>query len=717
MNKKINYLSRDFSSIKDELIKFSNKYYPELADDFNDSSVGAWFVDLVSAVGDDLSYHTDRMYQETNIDSANLKSTVLNMARTNGIKIPGRKSSICEVEVSCVLPTNGDSNLSLPDWNYAPILQQTSIVSAGNYNYQLTEDVNFGEQFNSDGYSNRKIVPARDGNGNITGYTITKSTVVINGNSKVYRKVISATELKPFMEVILPEENVLEIESIIFKETSDYSTSPSIYEYFIDAEEYRISKDAVMTYRFFECDSLADQWRFGSDANIDKYVIQDIYNPHKYEDYTEGGSGDKFYFGDTKYDTKEEAITAAKAENPKEESETDEEYEARIEGLITLEAVSASTRTTRYYVGKWKPLTQKFITEYTDNGYLKIIFGAGNTYEQLPSSQTTYGDYIASKMVNNDMLGILPKEGWTMYVLYRVGGGTSTNLGPGSINKITLANIDWGGNIENTDGLTRGNVISSFKVTNTSTAVAGKDELSTEEIKYLMKYNTTSQNRAVTVKDYKVKLMQMPPKYGAPFRNCVIETNNKIEMDFLGLNSEGQLDSALPETLVHNVIEYMSHYKQINDYIEIKSGRIYNIGFGIDMFVDKNYNVADVVSNVINKVKDYFDVNRRDMGEDIFVGDLEKEITLEDGVLSLISLKIYKIWYGGYSPDKCPLPAKASGGACDPQEDVAFAVRDSTAETEEIDLDAVDRVLYADYNSMYEIKQPSIDIQVRVKLR
>lgn len=798
MEKKINYLSRDFSSIKEELIKFSNKYYPELADDFDDSSIGAWFIDLVSAVGDDLSYHTDRMYQETNLDSANLKSTVLNMARTNGLKVPGRKSSLCEVEISCVLPTNSgeeNGNIGLPDWNYAPILQQTSIVSAGNYNYQLTEDVNFGEQFNSDGYSNRKIVPARDGNGNITGYTVTKSTVVVNGNSKVYRKVISSTDLKPFMEIVLPEENVLEIESIIFKETSDYSTSPSIYEYFIDAEEYRISKDAVMTYRFFECDSLADQWRFGSDANIDKYVIQDIYNPHKYEDYTEGGSklgngigkspsysytgfqfdlvlpsgveiakddNNNFIVSLNESQETDHTLTVSKTGdstyrflafsmtnavyhangglvNVTFEGEPSDSNIARITSQVFTEtngtqpeeadttfdintsssdlSVSASTRTSRYYVGKWKPLTQKFITEYTDNGYLKIIFGAGNTYEQLPSDQTTYADYITSKMINNDMLGILPKEGWTMYVLYRVGGGTSTNLGTGAINKITIANIDWGGNVENTDGIKRGEVITSFKVTNISTAVAGKDEPSAEEIKYLMKYNTSSQNRAVTVKDYKVKLSQMPAKYGAPFRSCVLETNNKIEMDFLGLNSEGQLDSALPQTLVQNVIEYMSHYKQINDYIEIRSGRIYNIGLAIDVFIDKNYNVANVVSNVINKVTDYFDVNNHDMGEDIFIGDLEKEITLEDGVLSLISLKVYKIWYGGYSPDKCPLPAKAEGGTCDPQEDVAFTLKDSTAEIEEIDLDAVDRVLYSDYNSMYEIKQPSIDIQLRVKLR
>lgn len=671
MDKKINYLSRDFTTIKDELIKFSNIYYPELADDFNDSSVGAWFIDLVAAVGDDLSYHTDRMYQETNIDSANLKSSVLNQARANGLKIPGKKSSICEVEVSCVLPTDS-TNIHLPDWNYAPILQSTSIVSAGEYNYQLTEDVNFAEQFNKDGFSNRKMTPARDGNGNITGYNVSKSTIVINGVTKIYKKVIYSSDLMPFMEVVLPESNVLNIESIIFKETSDFNTNPSTYEYYIDEEQYKIGKESVMTYRFFECDSLADQYRFGTEENIDNFIINDIYNPHLYDDYYEI----------VKKDGSGETITA---------------------------------RTSRYYRGKWKPLTQKFITEFTDNGYMKIIFGAGNTYPEVPESATTYGDYAASALINNDMMGILPKEGWTMYVLYRIGGGTSTNLGPGAINKISLANVDWGGNTGNTDGSKRGKVLTSLAVTNISTAIAGKDEPSTEEIKMLMKYNTGAQNRAVTVKDYRVKLMQMPPKYGAPFRNTVIEANNKIEMDFLGINALGQLDSALPQTLVENVIEYMSNYKQINDYIEIKSGRIYNIGLGIDVFIDKNYNPADVIKTIIEAVKEYFNVNNHEMGDDIFLGDLEKEIMLLDGVVSLISLRVYKIWNGTYSPDKCPLPALMESSSCDTPITEPFNTPDGS-ESEQIDLMAVDKVLYGDYNSMYEIKNPTFDIQVKCKL-
>lgn len=661
-DKKISYLSRDFSSVRKELEKFSKQYYPELSDDWNDSSVGSWLMDLAASVGDDLAYHTDRMYQESTLDSANMRSSVLSQARSNGLKIPGRKASSCEVEISCVLPTDS-TDISVPNWNYAPIVQSTSIISAGDSNFQLTEDINFAEQFNKNGYSNRKVVPSRNSNGNITGYTVSKSAIAVNGTTKVYKKVMYPNDIEPFMEIVLPEENILNIESIIFKESSDITTTPSIYEYYIDSEQYRISSEDAMTYRFFECDSLADQYRFGDSVNYGtSNIISSIYEPSLYDDYTSNGA------------------------------------------------------VTRYYRGKWKPLRQKFITEYTDNGYMKVIFGASNGYPQLPSSGTTYGDYVASNIINNDMLGVLPKEGWTMFILYRVGGGVSSNLGIGALNKFTLANVDWGANTNNTNGSIRGKVLTSLTVTNISSALAGKDSPSTSEIKYLMKYNTSSQNRAVTVTDYRAKLMEMPPKYGAPFRCSVIEENNKVEMDFLGLDSNGNLTSYLPQTLVENSIEYLSNFKQINDYIEIKSGKIYNIGVMGEMFIDKNYNQANVVTSVINKIKEYFSVNNHEMGDDIFVGDLEKEIMLLDGVIGIIRMKIYKIYNDGYSSDVCPLPETSEESVCGSEPSEGFSLKGKSI-YREIDLDATDYVLYGDYNSMYEIKSPSSDIQIKIKTR
>jgi hypothetical protein len=120
------------------------------------------------------------------------------------------------------------------------------------------------------------------------------------------------------------------------------------------------------------------------------------------------------------------------------------------------------------------------------------------------------------------MLGVLPRAGWAMYVIYKVGGGVSTNVAQGAINNITLLNVEWPFNAA-LDPTIKGQILNSMSVSNSSTSIGGKDAPTTEEIKYLIKYNTSSQQRCVTVKDYKARLMMMPPKFGAPFRSNVIE--------------------------------------------------------------------------------------------------------------------------------------------------------------------------------------------------
>jgi hypothetical protein len=105
------------------------------------------------------------------------------------------------------------------------------------------------------------------------------------------------------------------------------------------------------------------------------------------------------------------------------------------------------------------------------------------------------------------------------------------------------------------------------------------------------------------------------------------------------------------------------------------------------------------------------------MGEDIFIGDLNKEIATLDGVISLIDIKIYKINGGSYSTDICPLPSMADteSSVCGEREDNAkFHVNGANAER--IDLDAIDSVLLGDCNAMYEVRNDN-DIQVRIKQR
>ena len=115
MASNVSNLSRDYTSIKNDLLNFSKKYYPEIATNFQDSSVGSWFIDLVASVGDSLNYAIDRNFQETQFNMSNSMESAMNNAQMNGVKIPGEKASTCEVKFSCILPAATSRNLGSPD--------------------------------------------------------------------------------------------------------------------------------------------------------------------------------------------------------------------------------------------------------------------------------------------------------------------------------------------------------------------------------------------------------------------------------------------------------------------------------------------------------------------------------------------------------------------------------------------------------------------------
>lgn len=662
--KTINYMSRDYNTIKNELISLSKQYYPELADSFNDGSVGSWIIQLVSAVGDELNYYIDRCYNEQNINSAALRSSVLNFARMNNVKIPGPKAATCEVEISITIPGKAEGSLSRPDWEKAPKIPQGALVSNGSVTFEITEDVNFQEQFNKDAVSNRRWVPVRNSQGAVTGYRITKNVIATAGRHRIYKKVLTANEIEPFMEFVLPFRNVMGIEGIIFKETSDLSITPELFEFSVNAEKFRVENESITTYRFFEVDCLADQYIFGQEVETPG-LIEAFKDPHTYEEY------------DTDY----------------------QDFEKK----------PGDNRPpfVRYYKGSWMPLMQKYITEYTDNGYIKVIFGSGTNRVDLSEvgDPSTYAENQLSRMVNNDLTGILPKSGWVMYILYRDGGGKITNVAPNALTQ--LGNLNWVFDDPDTNdkeelrqwNLVKKNIMQSVSVTNTSQALAGVDAPSVEEIKYLTKYSNSAQNRCVTLKDYEFKLKSMPAKYGAPYRCKAIEENNKILFYTLGVTSDNKLTDKLVNTVSENMVNYLSRFKNLGDFIEIRSGNIYNIQVEVSVYIDKAYNTKAVVKTIMETIYNFFDINNHSMGEDMFIGELEKEISAIDGVANLIGFKLYSIW-GSHRPGlhrqaPCPLINRSGDRA-------------------EINLTATNKILSCDAQGMFEISQKENDIMVRV---
>ena len=68
MRPDIKYTSRDYASIRRELLTYAERYYPETFRDFNEASFGSLMIDSVSYIGDILSFYLDYQVNESLLD-------------------------------------------------------------------------------------------------------------------------------------------------------------------------------------------------------------------------------------------------------------------------------------------------------------------------------------------------------------------------------------------------------------------------------------------------------------------------------------------------------------------------------------------------------------------------------------------------------------------------------------------------------------------------
>ena len=348
-NKKISYTTRDFQSIRTELINFVRTYYPDLIENVNDASVFSVLLDLNAAVSDNLQFNIDRSIQETVLQYAQQRSSIFNIARTYGLKIPGLRPSVALVEFSIIVPPLGDQE----DLSYCGIIRRGAQVNGVGQVFETVNDIDFSSNFDSEGVLNRTKTPIRNANGSIQSYRITKREPVVNGVTKVFKRVITANDVRPFFEMFLPEKNVLGVTSVLLKDGTQYANVPSVQEFM------------GLDNRWYEVDALIQ----------DKVFIEDPTKP---------------------------------SDRP---------------GVK---------------VGRYMVAPTRFISEYTPEGFYKMIFGGGSQSadEQLREFARNGTPLNLQKYSNNLALGSTLKSNTTLFIQYRVGGGLNSNLGVNVINQI-----------------------------------------------------------------------------------------------------------------------------------------------------------------------------------------------------------------------------------------------------------------------------------------
>lgn len=604
----IQYGSRTFSQIKDDLISLIRQQYPDVLSDFTDSSIGSMLIDLNAGVANNLAINTDRAFQETQLEYAQQRSSILNIAKNMGFNIPARRPSVTVVDFTVKVPVNGDK----PDSAYYPTLLPGAQVVGGGKIFETQDSIDWSSPYSNLGDSNRAIVPNLDSNGIVQSYNVTKREVVVNGSTSVFKRVITSDDVRPFFSITLPDPDVIEIESVILLEGTNYSSNPAVADFY-NTEN-----------RYYEVDYLAQQRVF-------------VENPN----------------------------ASVSSENGQNE-----------EGLKAA---------------RWIDVTQKFIKEYTPNGFCKLTFGSGDPisepFEEGFLKEGVTNRQFLDNFLKNTALGKMLKPNHTLFVRYRTGGGSNSNLGANTLTELGgfQLNIPTGPRQDFVREVRR-----SLSVNNPIPAIGGNDGLSTEQIRQLIKYNYSSQNRDVTLTDYLLQVYKMPGRFGSPFRANAYKENNKIVIPVLNIGADGKLDNTSNSLLKENITEYLSGYRMINDFIEVKDGKIFNLAIDVDVYIE---NISDrtISNNIIETVRDFFDINNYEMNNDIHITRLENQISQVNGVINVIDIKVYNKVGGRYSNN--PIPQEILN-----------------VNTGEIRL--VNNTVYSTTDSMFEIKFPDKDIRV-----
>jgi hypothetical protein len=602
-NNKISYTVRDYQGIRAELLNYVKQYYPDLVQDFSDASVFSVFLDLNAAVADNLHYHIDRSIQETVLQYAQQRSSIYNIARTYGLKIPGARPSVSLVDFSITVPAFGDKE----DERYLGILLRGSQILGAGLVFENVEDIDFASPYNSSGFPNRLKIPNFNSNGVLINYTITKRELVVNGITKVYKKVVLPTDVRPFLELFLPEKNVLGITSVLLKNGTDYTNIPPASEFL------------GLANRWYEVDALAE----------DRIFIED---PTKVADQP---------------------------------------------GIK---------------VGRYIQTNNRFISEFTPEGFKKLTFGGGSSSSQDQLNLfTNFGvEPTIQSYFNNFSLGSTLTPNSTLFIQYRVGGGLGTNLGPNVINQVGTVSFFVNGPSD----IINSSVQNSLRCANVTAAIGGANQPSIEEVRNYVSFNFAAQKRAVTVQDYEALIRTMPSQFGAPAKVAITEKDNKINIEILSYDTSGKLTSIVSNTLKQNIANYLSNYRMMNDYISVVTAEVIDLSIDVSVVLTSSQNSGQIIADVIDKVSDYFNPLVRNLGENVYLSELKSIIQNTNGVITVTGIDVFN----------------------EVGEQYSSAQTSMQYENEETKLiRPVDDTLFAQPNQIYQIRYPVKDIRVSVK--
>ena len=581
--KSINYLNKDFNDFKTNLVEFAKQYFPNTYNDFNEASPGMLFIEMAAYVGDVLSYYIDSQFRESLLAYAEEKRNIYNIAQSFGYKPKTTSPSEVVLDAFQTVPAlNG-----LPDFRYSLTIDEGTQINAGSNGttFRTLEDVNF--KFSSS-YDPRDVTIFETDSGEPTKFLLKKKVKARSG--EITTEFFDFGTAEKYTQVRLSNPDIIEIISCTDSDGNTWS----------------------------EVDSLARDTVF--------------------EEMENNSANDPSSVGDRE---------------------------------------SAS------YILKLKKVSRRFTTVIDENDRTVMRFGAGisdNPDEEIVPNPTNVGSSLPgspsflttafdpSNFLKTKTFGLAPAN-TTLTIEYSYGGGIDDNVNVGDVNQ--LGPISFTINENNLSEQLVQESKDSVSFTNPKPATGGSSGETIRETKENALAYFQSQQRAVTKDDYIVRAYSLPQKFGTVAKvhmsqdeqlskvgmaemldREIIESDlgrnlkdlqvnnipNPLAMNMytLGFDGNKKLTNLTPTTK-QNLKTYLSQYRLITDAINIKDAYIINIAIKFAILTKIGFNKNEVLLRCVSVVQDFFDIDRIQIGQPIVLADLVYEISLVDGVATVVN--------------------------------------------------------------------------------
>jgi hypothetical protein len=378
------------------------------------------------------------------------------------------------------------------------------------------------------------------------------------------------------------------------------------------------------------------------------------------------------------------------------------------------------------YLLKLLKTTRRFTTFIREDGKTEMRFGAGTSDSpdeeiipnpdevgsSLPGSPTYLGTaFDPSNFLSTKTYGQAPSN-TVLTIKYRYGGGVNHNIRSNSLRNVQFSNVTLDETALSSALVTQ--TKNSIAVNNPNPAAGGRSLESIIEVKNNALAYFQAQSRAVTKEDYITRVYALPPKYGNIAKAYIVQDTQldsqsgansddriinplALNLYILGFDANKRLAS-VNQAVKENIQTYLTQFRMVTDAVNIKDAYVINVGVKFNLLTKTAYNKEEVVLRAIQKVKDFFNIDKWQIGQPIVLADLAYQLSLVDGVSAVVPPEENNV---GNNPVVITNKYEESGGYSGNVYDIIGATKEG--------------VVYPSLDpSCFELKFPNTDIEGRV---